>query len=566
MHVLLLAALGVFIVLCGILLLRLHPFLALLLGSFVVLIATPRGIWLKHELTGEAREVIEVNETGDEFRFDSIPKGGPFVLWRQEQAEPSRPAFAIHNVEGNENQKDWMAIGELGSNEEFDRQPFAFRVGDRVIDCKLVDKADRNRIGTVAQRLSSGLSGTFQKIGLPIAMAAIIGMCLLESGAASRLVMALSQFFGIQRTAPTLMVSGFLLGVPVYFDTVFYLLLPLAKAFGKQRPGSYLLAIMAIIVGATMAHSLVPPTPGPLLVAAELGVSIGVMMLGGIVVGGTAALSGYAYGIWCNRSMTIELPIEVAKVSSTIPSDSSCNDPLKTSATLRPLPLWLASLPLAIPIVCLGGIEIWKAASTEQSTPRSSVLAGWIDLIGDPGFVLMIAALIAFGILRTVVKSDQSASMMTRAIADAGTILMLTCAGGAFGAALKQLQIADAVAQLFPNAMTPFGILWISFILTGMIRIAQGSATVAMITTVGIISPLVQSQSLPFHTVYVALAIGCGSKLLPWMNDSGFWQVSTMTGMSTTQTLKTFSVALSIMGCIGFFLTLLGAWLLPFKA
>jgi GntP family gluconate:H+ symporter len=105
--------------------------------------------------------------------------------------------------------------------------------------------------------------------------------------------------------------------------------------------------------------------------------------------------------------------------------------------------------------------------------------------------------------------------------------------------------------------------LVMAFALTAVIRVAQGSATVAMITSAAIVAPVMQSVALPFHPIYVALAIGCGSKPLPWMNDSGFWQVATMTGMTTGQTLRSFSVALTIMGVVGFAVTLLGAWVLP---
>jgi gluconate:H+ symporter, GntP family len=114
--------------------------------------------------------------------------------------------------------------------------------------------------------------------------------------------------------------------------------------------------------------------------------------------------------------------------------------------------------------------------------------------------------------------------------------------------------------------IAPHSLLIGAFLLTALIRIAQGSATVAMITAVGIVSPFVQGDSnLPFHTVYLALAIGCGAKMMPWMNDSGFWQVSSMSGLTVGQTLRTFSAALSIMGLVGMGITLVGAWVLPLK-
>ncbi|MCA9181131.1 MAG: GntP family permease, partial [Planctomycetales bacterium] len=146
---------------------------------------------------------------------------------------------------------------------------------------------------------------------------------------------------------------------------------------------------------------------------------------------------------------------------------------------------------------------------------------------------------------------------------DAGTIVPFTCAGGSFGASLQQLQLAEAIGRQFHDLTTPWGILITAFLLTTIVRAAQGSATVAMITSAAIVSPVMSDVQLPFHPLYVALAIGCGSKPLPWMNDSGFWQVTTMTGMTPVQTLKSFSVALTLMGITGFGITLLGAWLLP---
>jgi gluconate:H+ symporter, GntP family len=282
-------------------------------------------------------------------------------------------------------------------------------------------------------------------------------------------------------------------------------------------------------------------------------------MLGGIIVGGSAAFAGYLYSLWCNKHIVFEIPAE--------PSSKS-----DTSKGEQPrLSFWVAALPLAIPIGCLGGIEILKSFNivADKSNATNDSNASWqqglFDLLGEPGFVLMIAAIVSYIMLRSRMTAKQTTPHMTTAIADAGTILLLTCAGGAFGAALEQLRIAEAVTQLSSDVVSPRGVLVAAFLLTGLIRVAQGSATIAMITAVGIVAPFVQSDALPFHPVYVALSIGCGSKLMPWMNDSGFWQVSTMTGLNTTQTLKTFSVALTLMGCVGFTVTLLGSWLLPLR-
>ena len=493
MTVLVIACIGVATVLSSILWMKVHPFLALVLGTLVVLALQP--------LTTQGQpSVVPVPTTTQE----SLPN-------------------------------------PVGSS-------------------TVVTKAKAYE--TITQRLSSAIADTFKKIGLSILMASIVGVCLLESGAAVRIVQAIQGTFGGKRTLPALSVSSFILAIPVYFDTVFYLLLPLAKAFAKKRGGDYLLSVIAIIVGATMAHSLVPPTPGPLLVASQLGIPIGTMMLAGMIVGSIAATCGYGYGVWCNKHISITMSLN---------DEGSEPTEAELAAQIRweppPISFAFAIFPLAVPAMMIAGGEIAKSLFAEQIAASPS----WsrvVDTVSDASFALCIAAAIGLLQLRYQCSRRTDASKaisrwISKSLSDGGMILLLTCAGGAFGSSLKQLGIADAIASHFPAVLTPFGLLWLSFLLTAIIRGAQGSATVAMITTVGVVSPLVQSIELPFNTVYIALAIGCGSKPLAWMNDSGFWQVSAMTGMTTKQTLQTFSAALTIMGVVGFAVTLAGAWLLP---
>ena len=125
------------------------------------------------------------------------------------------------------------------------------------------------------------------------------------------------------------------------------------------------------------------------------------------------------------------------------------------------------------------------------------------------------------------------------------------------------LDRAEAIQQRFPSTQDGMVLLGLAFVVTSIVRFAQGSATVAMITGVSIVAPIAAEIALPYHPVYLALAIGCGSKPLPWMNDSGFWIVGRMSGMTESETLKTFSVTLTIMGIVGFLVTLAGAAWLP---
>lgn len=576
MQVLLVAGLGVSAVLVTILVIRLHPFLSLLLGSVIVLVLTPESCHLLNQLDSHFLALEEVSADGN-LRLSRPPLPGEYRLWRSQKERPEVEIWQLQPVGGSvgSSDSDWYQLTGEGS-------PHSARFGDRLIlndrYVQSVQQASADRFGSIVERLSIGLSSTFQKIGLAIAMAAIIGVCLLESGAAQRIVEGLSSRLGEQRTAPVLVISGFVLGIPIFFDTVFYLLLPLAKAFSRLRPGQGLLAVMSIIVGATMAHSLIPPTPGPLLVASQLEVPIGAMMLGGTVVGAITTTVGYLYSRWCNKKWS--LPEEYTNTTPSCPSTPSASQSSAAQSILAPpsgpgnrfvIPLSLAVAPLAFPIISLGGIELSRSLGILNSLESHSQFSeaplwgGIIKLLGQPGFVLMVSAAMAYGLLRRVVSAGQSLTMLSRAIADAGTILLLTCAGGAFGTALEDLRLAEVISTQLADEISPSGLLLAVFGFTALIRIAQGSATVAMITAVAVVAPIVHNQLLPYHPVYVALAIGCGAKLLPWMNDSGFWQVSTMTGMGVQQTFKTFSAVLTLMGCTGLIVILIGATWLPLR-
>ncbi|MCC7338328.1 MAG: hypothetical protein IT422_24810 [Pirellulaceae bacterium] len=567
MDVLWVAAIGVAFVLITVLVLRLHPVIGLLISSLFVLSATPRSVLLTNELSPLAIEVIEVdNQHG--ISLPSVDaRAGSYYLLDELQTNPAARSFQLSVA------SDQAVANSSASGTWFtpDAQAPILLPDAKLIPAESAEAFERQRWNNIGEKLASGFAKTFRKLGIPVTMAAIVGVCLLESGAAARIVSAIMSLLGPRGTAPALTISGFLLGIPVFFDNVFYLLLPLAKAVGRQHPTRYLAAVMSIIVGATMAHSLVPPTPGPLLVAAAMNINLGMMMLGGLVVGGLAASVGLSYGLLCSRWWPLAVEPASVSITATAVADSTPDThegvTAASDAGVEPehrIPLGLALLPIAVPICLLGAAAISKSLPVEiADTPTVQLAKEWLASIDDPGLIFIASALLAIVLLRVYSNARVVQQSVARGISDAGTIVLLTCSGGAFGAALQQLDLATAIAGRFTNLTTPWGLLLTAFVLTAVIRAAQGSATVAMITSVAIIAPLAESLPFPFHPLYLALAIGCGSKPLPWMNDSGFWQVATMTGMSTTQTLKTFSVALTLMGLSGFVFTLLGAWLVP---
>jgi GntP family gluconate:H+ symporter len=414
---------------------------------------------------------------------------------------------------------------------------------------------------TAPERVATAFGRTCGSIGILIAMAAIIGKCMLESGAADKIVRWALRLVGEARAGIAFLGSGFLLGIPVFFDTVFYLMIPLAKAMRLRTGANYLLYVLAITAGGTMAHSLVPPTPGPLYVADQLGVNLGVMIVVGCLIGMVTCTAGYAFARWANRRW--EVPLRE--------SDDVSLAELKTLARCdeRELPpVWLSLLPILLPVVLItshAGLDAYL-----DTAGRSNVAAGilvaerCLATLGNKNLALVLAAAVAFGTLawRKKASRPELARSVQTALGSGGVIVLITAGGGAFGSTMRECGVADQIALLADN-LSPIWILPVAFVVTTLVRTAQGSATVSMITAVGVLQQFAQSGILNFHPVYLAMAIGCGSKPLSWMNDSGFWVICRMSGMTEAETLRTVTPMTAIMGVTGLVATMLAAWLVP---
>ena len=402
---------------------------------------------------------------------------------------------------------------------------------------------------SLGKRLALAFGSTAAKIGIMIAMAAIIGTCLLRSGGADRITQGALALFGVKKAPAAFLSSGFILGIPVFFETVFYLLVPLTKGMALRTGKHYLFYLMAIVAGAAMAHSLVPPTPGPLFVASELGVDLGIMIIGGLIIGLFTITAGYLYGAWANRRWDIPLRDT---------PDLSLSDLKRQRETVSKHlpPLWLSLLPILLPLILIAGNTLIRAFG------GNGFIGSVFAVLGDANIALILSAFVALGLLvMHEKKREKLKQYITESLQGAGVIILITSMGGAFGIMLQQTGIGIRIQDLATNYQ--IAILPLAFFVTMLMKTAQGSATVAMITSVGILGGLTEIGQLPFHPVYLALVIGCGSKPIPWMNDSGFWVVSRMSGMREGETLKTYTVLLSLMGFVGFIVVLILAKLFP---
>lgn len=403
------------------------------------------------------------------------------------------------------------------------------------------------------RRLAAAFGQTAGEVGILIAMASIVGICLMESGAAHGIVTAMLRICGVKRAPEGLALSSFLLGIPVFFDTVFYLMVPLARSLRRQTGKDYVLYILAIMAGGSIAHSLVPPTPGPLQVAEILGIDVFAMMIAGLVIGSVSSLLSLAVARLLNRFTVVPL----RKIGDD--RESGPEEPLDSSpgAGTRP-PLLLSLLPIVLPVLLIG----YGAIDDVLEIPLPAGLQACTELAADKNVALGLAALLSLQLLRYAPAEHDRGGVVSRALASGGQIILITSAGGALGAMLRQAGIASAVSELAAEVPSSL-LLVVVFTVTASIRTLQGSATVAMITAAGVLQGLADVESLPFHPVYLAMAIGAGSKPIAWMTDSGFWIMCKMSGMTEKEGLRTVSALSLGMGLCALLVTLVCATIFP---
>jgi gluconate:H+ symporter, GntP family len=421
---------------------------------------------------------------------------------------------------------------------------------DLVLDKKLDRIAADSMIqASGPKRLAAAFGETAGQVGIMIALASVVGICLMESGAAKTIIDHMLRVCGEKRAPEAIAASAFILSIPVFFDTVFYLMVPLARSLRKSTGKDYVLYILAIMAGGSLAHSLVPPTPGPLQVAEILEIDLLTMIVAGIVIGSCSSFVSLGAARLLNRFTDVPM-------RDLVDEGDHHNEQANESSKLPPL--WLALLPIITPVVLIA----FGAVNDAWDFLKRSDASQFIDVVADKNVAMGIATVLGLWLLRYAPAGLNRANAINRALGSGGQIILITSAGGAFGAMLRQAGIAPAVSNLASDVSGPM-LLIVVFCVTAAIRTLQGSATVAMITAAGILQGLADVSTLPFHPVYVAMAIGAGSKPISWMTDSGFWIMCKMSGMTDTEGLRTISPLTCAMGLSALLWTLLFSWIYP---
>lgn len=388
----------------------------------------------------------------------------------------------------------------------------------------------------IIDSIQKGMGSTLGFVAVVVGLGAMFGAILEASGGARAIAGRMLKDAGSGRTSWALMGTGFLVAIPVFFDVGFIILVPLIYSLQRTTGRSLLLYGIPLLAGLAITHAFIPPTPGPVAVADILDVDLGWVIVAGVIVGlPTAVVAGPLFGRYIAGRIQIEAP----------EAPEAENDDIETPS------VWPVLMIIALPIVLIvlntlfGPDGLWSGL-----LPPS--VSKWLELIGHPFAALILANLIAWynlGLKRGMAPAVLF-SITGRSLAPAGVIILLTGAGGAF----KQILTDTGVGALIADYFTSLGLgpLVFGFVVAVLVRVLQGSATVAMITAAGMTAPFMTGLLSPWNQALVVIAIASGASMLSHVNDSGFWLVNKYLGLTETQTFRSWTMMTVLLGITGF--------------
>lgn len=342
--------------------------------------------------------------------------------------------------------------------------------------------------------------------------------------------------------------TGLIFGIPVFFGVGIFVLAPIVYAAAKRGGKSIVLYAMPLLAGLSMTHAFLPPHPGPVAAAGLLHVQLGWVILMGIICGIPAVLAAWAWSAWIGKRIFVPVPqdmVEAADEAKAALVEEQRKAGVKP--TEKPVPLGTVLAIIGTPLVLIL-LATFSSIALDPSTVRSV-----IEFFGHPFVALTIALLLAYYLLgiRRGWSRKSLETVSTASLKPVANILLVVGAGGIFGAVLKGSGVAQALSDTFNNVGLP--VLVLAYLISLVLRVAQGSATVAIVTTAGIVLPLIEAghYSQPF-TALVIMAISAGSIFASHVNDGGFWMVAKYFGISERDTLKTWTVLESVLSVAGF--------------
>ncbi|MBN2020216.1 MAG: GntP family permease [Sedimentisphaerales bacterium] len=401
----------------------------------------------------------------------------------------------------------------------------------------------------IVESINGGFGETIGKIGIVIIAGIIIGTFLERSGGAFAIAERILKIIGEKHVPLAMSIIGYIVSIPVFADSGFVILAPLNRALSKRAKISLVGPVVALAVGLTATHCLVPPTPGPIAAAGMLDADLGLVIFFSLIVSAFALVVGWVFAVKFASKIYIEPNPEL--------SEADVEARLKEAPTA-----FKAFIPIVVPIFLIVAKSIadypkapdglWqsivKTTVVMTGEPFIASLKNIVGFIGEPVIALLIGVLLSFRLPRKLdMRMLSTTGWLGQSLLSAAIIIMITGAGGAFGMVLRNSPIADVLSKSLSKANLG---IWLPFIIAAAIKSAQGSSTVALITTASLMSPLM--SSLGFESgiarALVVLSIGAGSMVVSHANDSFFWVVTQMSGMDVKTGYKTHTLATLIIG------------------
>ncbi|MBX9246469.1 GntP family permease [Actinotalea ferrariae] len=394
--------------------------------------------------------------------------------------------------------------------------------------------------GSVVTVLTTGFGTTLGSVALLVGLGAMLGRMVETSGGAKVMADTLVARFGEKRAPLALGVASLIFGFPIFFDAGLVVMLPIVFAVARRLGGSVLTFGLPAAGAFSVMHVFVPPHPGPVAASELLGADTGLVILLGLVVAiPTWFVSSYMYGIWAGKKWVLPVPELLGKADEDHPDNPPS---LGTVIGVLLLPLVL--------IFINTGLDTLRAAGVVDG---DATWVGVLRAIGSTPVALLIAVLVAAWVMgrRRGRDKNQIERLLESSLGPVCSVILITGAGGMFGAVLRASGIGAALEDALGDLGLP--IIVAGFLISTLLRVAQGSATVALITTAGLIEPAVAGGDFSgIQLAAIVLAVAAGSVMASHVNDSGFWLVGRFFGMDVKTTLKTWTVMETIIGLMGF--------------
>ncbi len=389
---------------------------------------------------------------------------------------------------------------------------------------------------SIITTMQEGMGDTLGFVAVVIGLGSMFGAILEYSGGAESLAKYLLDKFGEKHASWALMLTGFFIAIPVFFDVAFIILVPLIYSLQRRTKKSLLLYGIPLLAGLAVTHAFIPPTPGPVAVADILKADLGWVILFGFIAGIPAAIiSGPLFAKFIAKRIHVDAP----KMSD------------KISTNMKYPAVGLILSIIGFPILLIVSNTVLNSPLFENGFVSNQVKE-WLQMVGHPFTALILANLIAWYILgiKRGINKEKLLEITTKSMAPAGIIILLTGAGGVFKQMLVNTGTGEMLANYFSNA--GISILLVAFIAAVAVRIMQGSATVAMITAAGLTAPLMLESVTDIERALLVIAIASGASIMSHVNDSGFWLVSKYLGLTEKQTFKSWTVMTTLLALVGF--------------